>query len=82
MAQKTLADLTNEELLDEAKKVKSTKIFDAVAIGVLVGIATYSSIRNGVGLFTFLPLIYIPIATRNNTKRNEVERLLKERNLK
>ncbi|HOX81563.1 MAG TPA: FUSC family protein [Chryseolinea sp.] len=81
MTQKVLAELTNEELLGEAKKTKSSKIFDALAIGLLVGIAIYSSITNGIGLITFLPLVYIPIAARNNIKRKELEKLLKERNL-
>ncbi|NUY81961.1 FUSC family protein [Flavobacterium sp. MAH-1] len=82
MEQKELAAFTNEELLQEAKKVKSTNIYDAVIIGSLIGIALYSTIRNGFGLLTFLPLVYLPIAARNRAKKQEVESLLKERDLK
>ncbi len=37
MTQKELKDFTDEELLQEAKKIKSTKIFDAALIGLLIG---------------------------------------------
>jgi hypothetical protein len=48
----------------------------------LIGIAAYSSVKNGIGLITFLPLVYIPLAAKNKTKNKELEKLLKERNLK
>jgi hypothetical protein len=82
MKQKELAELTNEELLQEAKKIKSGKIFDAAIFGFLIGVAVYSTVRNGFGLLTFLPLIYIPIAAKNKARNKEVEKLVKERELK
>lgn len=82
MKQIELAEMTDEELLQEAKKAKSTKIFDAAFIGFLIGVAVYSSVRNGFGLLTFLPLIYLPVAAKNKVKKKELDTLLKERNLK
>ncbi|MBV4359678.1 hypothetical protein [Pinibacter aurantiacus] len=82
MNQKELVELTNDELLQEAKKIKSTAIFDAVIIGFLIGVAAFSVVKKGFGLLTFLPLIYIPIAVKNKAKSKELEKLLKERNLK
>jgi hypothetical protein len=82
MQQKELAELTDQELLQEAKKIKSTNLTDGVIIGVLIGIAIYSTVKNGFGLLSFLPLIYIPIAAKNRTKNKAVNDLLKERNLK
>lgn len=76
------AAMTDEALLEHAKILKKMKIYDAVIIGFLIGIAIYASVKNGFGLLTFLPLVYIPIAKRNNDKRSEVEKILKERNLK
>lgn len=81
MKQKILAELTNEELKEEAKKMKKTSIFDALVFGLLIGIAIYSSVKNGIGLLTFLPLLYIPVATKNKTKIKELEEALKERNV-
>ncbi len=77
-----LSELTDEELLRQAKNMKPTKIYDAVFFGVLIGIAIYSSVKNGFGLLTFLPLVYLPIAAKNKTKIKELERLIQERNLK
>ena len=81
MASKEASELTNEELLQEAKRLRPTKIMDAVLIGVLIGIATSSTVRNRLGLLTFLPLVYLPIAARNRVKLGKVETLLKERGL-
>lgn len=82
MEQKTLAALSDNELLQAAKQHKPTKIYDAAFIGVLIGIAIYSTVKNGFGLLTFLPLVYMPIAAKNKTKSKTLEKLLKERNLK
>ena len=82
MEQKKIAELTDEELLQEAKKIKSTNVIDAAIFGILIGIAAYSTFKNGLGLLTFLPLAYTPIAIKNQTKNKELEKLLKERNLK
>ncbi len=82
MKQKKLVELTDEELLLEAKKIKPTNVYDAVILGILIGIAIYSSVKNGFGLLTFLPLVYAPLAVKNKTKNKELEKLLKERNLK
>lgn len=82
MKQKELAELTNEELVQEAKKIKSTNILDAAIFGFLIGVAVYSAVRNGFGLLTFLPLIYIPIAAKNKIRNKEVEKQVKERDLK
>lgn len=82
MKQKKLAELTDEELLQESRRNKPTNIYDAIIIGVLIGIAIYTSVKNGFGLLTFLPLVYVPIAVKNQAKNKELEKLLKERNLK
>jgi hypothetical protein len=81
MEEKELTKLSDEDLLKYAKTIKNTKLFDSMAIGLLVGISIYSSVKNGFGLLTFLPLVYLPIAKRNNSKRQNVEKFLKERNL-
>ena len=82
MKQNKYSDLTDEELLEQANTIKRTKIYDAVFFGVLIGIAIYSTVKNGFGLLTFLPLVYLPIAAKNKSKIRELEKLMKERNLK
>jgi hypothetical protein len=83
MEQKELSELTDQELLSEAKKAKSTAIINAFLIGFLIGIVVYSVIRNTVGFLTLIPL-FLVYKLNNNSKysRKELADLLKERNLK
>jgi hypothetical protein len=82
MGEKEFSELTDEELLQETKKNKSTNLYDALIFGVLIGIAIYSSVNNGFGLLTFLPIVYIPIAGRNKKKYRELKKIVQERKLK
>ncbi|PWA07682.1 FUSC family protein [Flavobacterium laiguense] len=83
MEQKRLTELTDQELLQEAKKMKSTSITNGFLIGFLIGIVFYSIVKNSLGLFTLIPLFFV-YKLINNSKynNNELENLLKERNLK
>lgn len=81
--EKELSQLTDQELLEKRKKVKSNDITNAVILGVLVGIAIYSAIVNGLGLVTFTPILFAAYAA-NQWKKNKttLEKELNSRNLK
>ena len=80
---KQLAELTNQELLQEAKKMKSTAIINAVLIGFLIGIVLYSIMKNSLGFLTLILLFFIYKLVNNSKYDNqELKSLLKERNLK
>ncbi len=79
---KELSKLTDQEHLQEAKKSKPSILYDALFVGLLIGIALYSTVNHGLGFLTFLPLFYIPIAAKNRAKIGEMEKLLSERNSK
>lgn len=83
MEHKNLSELSDEELLKEAKKLKSAAITNAFLIGFFIGIVCYSVVKNGFGFFLIIPL-FIAYKLANNSKydRTEVNRLLKERGLK
>ena len=83
MTQKDLSELTDEELLQEVKKIKSNNILNAVLIGFLLGIVFYSLVKNTWGLVTLVPL-YIAYKLMKKPAHNnkELEDILKERNLK
>ncbi|MCB0649825.1 MAG: FUSC family protein [Saprospiraceae bacterium] len=82
MKQKELSELTDQELLNEAKKMKSASIINAALIGVMIGIIVWSVVKNSLGFFTLIPLVFI-FKVFNNPKNNKaLEELLKERNLK
>ncbi len=82
MEQKELSALTDQELLDEAKKRKKASIVNAVLIGFLIGIIIYSIVKNNLGFFTLIPL-FLAYKLVNNSKYDskELENLLKERKL-
>lgn len=84
MTDKDLSQLSDSELLDETKKMRSFTITNAVFIGFLGGIIFYSLVKNSWGMLTLIPLffIYKLINDPKNKRRKELEQLLKERNLK
>ena len=84
MEKKQLEKLTDKELLDEAKKMKSTQTIDATLIGVLCGILIYSIIVGNFTIFLGILLLYAiyKLANKEKYKREELKNLLKERNLK
>ncbi len=80
---KELTELTDQELLEEARKLKSFSIMNAFLIGFLVGIVIYSLVKNTFGFLMLIPL-YMAYKFSNDPKekrRKAAEALLKERNL-
>ncbi len=82
MKQKALSELTDQELLAEAKKMKASSIAHAFVIGFMIGVVVYSLVKNTWGLLTLIPLFFIYRLTRNSNNTQELKQLLKERNLK
>ena len=84
MTQKELSEFTDQELLDEAKKMKTFSITNALIIGFLMGIIVYSFAKNSWGLLTLIPLyfIYKLVNDPKNKRNKNLKILLKERNLK
>jgi len=81
--EKNLSELTDPELLQEAKKMKSNSVIDAFLIGFLIGIVFYSIMKNSFGFLMLIPLFFAYQLNRKSKSRNkELENLLKERNLK
>ena len=82
MKEKELSELTNEELLIESKKVKLTPIANAIFIGFLFGVIFYSIVKNTWGILSLIPLFLAYKLIKDSKKNKEMEKLLKERNLK
>lgn len=82
MKQRKITELTDEELLVKRKQFKSNQILNAVILGVFVGIAIYSLIKNGLGFFTFFPLIFAYLLFKHQINFKELEKEIKSRNLK
>ncbi|MGE0635761.1 MAG: FUSC family protein [Bacteroidia bacterium] len=84
MANKDLSELTDQELIEEAKKMKSFSITNALFLGFLAGIVLFSIVKNTWGMLTLIPLyfIYKMVNDPKNKRNKDLEKLLKERNLK
>ncbi|MEJ1241032.1 FUSC family protein [Chryseolinea sp. T2] len=83
MKQRNLSELTDEELLKEEKKRKSTALMNAVLVGFLLGVVFYSVMKNSWGFLTLIPLFFAyRLINKPKYDNQELETLLKERKLK
>lgn len=84
MKPENLAEFSDEQLVQEYKKIKTNKIIDTFIIGITIGIFFYSVVENGFGFFTFFPVIigYLLIKNSSNSKLFEKEMMkeIKSRN--
>lgn len=60
--------MTDQEIQKEQKKIKSNKLINGVLIGILIGVSVYSVVKNGVGFFTFSPLLLAYLLFYNRKK--------------
>lgn len=84
MKKTNLSTLTDQELLAEAKKMKSSLITNAFFIGFLIGIICYSIIKSSWGMLTLIPLylIYRIVNDPKKKRTKELEQFLQQRKLK
>ena len=82
MNQKELSELTDKELLDKAKKMKSDSIINALLIGIMIGVIIYSVVKNSVGFFTLIPLFFIYKMVNNSKNYDALKKILKKKDLK
>jgi hypothetical protein len=82
MKKEELFELTDQELLLEAKKMKSTSVMNAVLIGMMIGIVFYSIAKHSIGIVTLIPLLFAYKLLNNSKNNKDLEAVLKERNLK
>lgn len=82
MTHKKLSELSDHELLHEAKKMKSKTITNAVLIGFLFGIVFYSIAKNSLGFLTLIPLfLAYKLINKSKYDNKALEEIIKERNL-
>ena len=70
MENKNHSEKNTDELVQGQKKVDSNSIYNAIIIGFLIGVAIYSTVKHGLGFFTFFPLffVYLLIKRRKTNK--------------
>ena len=81
MTKEELSALTDQELLDKAKKTKTNSLINALFIGVMIGVIIFSIWKNTIGLFTLIPLIFAFKLFNNSKNDKALKDLLKERKL-
>ncbi len=87
MEKRNFSDLTDEQLVVEKKKLKKSKIWNAAVIGFLAGIVIYGIVsailskKSIIILPLLFPLYFIYRLVSGSKKNNELEMILKERNL-
>ncbi len=82
MEEKEFSKYTDEELLQEAKKMKKSAVMSALLIGFMVGVIIFSAVKSTWGLVTLIPLFFIYKLTKKSDRDEALKKLLKERNLK
>ena len=73
MQPKKPSDLTDQELLQQAKKIRRNKISSAVFIGLLAGIGIYSIANNGLNFLPFILLFFILAAVKKGATHKALE---------
>jgi hypothetical protein len=81
MNAKTLAELSDQELLEEYKKIKPSPMVDAFFIGFLVGILIYGAAANAWGFTALIPLFLIYLFLKKSKNYEALKQELAKRNL-
>lgn len=79
MKNTNLSNLTEKELLQKKRKLKSNQKITATLIGFLLGIAVYATIKKGLGFFTFFPLFFVFLLAKNKSDLNIINHEITKR---
>ena len=82
MNRNELLELSDDELLGRAKKLKSASIINALLIGLMFGIVVWSIAKDNFGFLMLIPIIIAYKLMSNSKNDKELKEILKERNLK
>ena len=81
MSQKEISQLSDTELLEEAKKIKPSPMIDAFFIGFLIGIVIFSAAASTWGFFTLIPLFLVYVFLKKSKRYEALKKELAERKL-
>ena len=81
MDAKQLSELDDAALLEAGKKKEKELQIDRFIVGMVIGVALYSLVKNGFGFFTFFPLLYILVATKKTAENKLIKAEIAARNL-
>ncbi|MBD1422659.1 hypothetical protein [Sphingobacterium chuzhouense] len=85
MKPNNLTEFTNNQLFQKIKNIKKNRIINAFIVGATVGIFFFGVMKNGLGVFTFFPLVigYLVIKNSAGDKiiEQEIWKEMRSRNL-
>ncbi len=81
MAENKYSEMSDEQLLVEKKKLKSTKLISGVIIAVSFLAFVLAAVKNGMSFLTFLPLAFAYLAMKIQEKTHALEATLNTRGL-
>ncbi|MBN9336419.1 MAG: hypothetical protein J0I88_01015 [Chryseobacterium sp.] len=76
-----LSELSNEQVLKNLKIARTVLISFSVIFFIMIITCAYISITQGFGVFTFLPLAFLPVLIANIMSHGKVKEEAKSRNL-
>lgn len=76
-----LSHLSNEELVKSYKTAKGIYIGFIVVFILLIATAIFITIKKSFGVFTMMPLVFIPILIANIFNYGKIKEEMKNRNL-
>lgn len=76
-----MKQLSDQELLKRHQTAKSSLTITCILIGALVGVAIYSSLKNGPGFFTFFPLFFVFLIINGQNTSKAIAAEIKNRGL-
>jgi hypothetical protein len=82
MTQQEPSQLSDNELLEEFRKIKPSPIFDAFFIGFLIGILVYGSAVNAWGFIFLIPLFLIYLFLKKAKRYEALKKEVDARNLR
>lgn len=82
MNQQELFQLSDNELLDEFRKITPSPVFDAFFIGFLIGIVVFGIAVSAWGFIIIIPLFLIYLFLKKATRYEALKKELDARNLR
>lgn len=82
MTKEELSKLTDDQLRLKAKILKSSSIWSAFVIGLMIGIIVFSVVVNSYGFFTLIPLYFIYKIAKGSKNNDALKEVLKEKGIK
>ncbi|WP_284652552.1 hypothetical protein [Flavobacterium terrisoli] len=74
MKPENLTGFSDQELMQKIKTLKTNAIIDAAIVGFTIGIVIYSAAKNGLGFFTFFPLLLTYVIVRNSANNKILQK--------